>query len=75
MTPPNTGFVTALRGKVEPVERAHQKFGPAVMLIDWLTPLAAGGLVVIMGGAMIVIVKLLIDIVYAVIDPRIRLGN
>jgi ABC-type dipeptide/oligopeptide/nickel transport system permease component len=31
--------------------------------------------VVIMGGAMIVIVNLLIDIVYAVIDPRIRLGK
>ncbi|HVC57845.1 MAG TPA: ABC transporter permease [Stellaceae bacterium] len=31
--------------------------------------------VVIMGGAMIVIVNLLIDIIYAVIDPRIRLGN
>jgi ABC-type dipeptide/oligopeptide/nickel transport system permease component len=31
--------------------------------------------VVIMGGAMIVIVNLLIDIVYAVIDPRIRLGS
>lgn len=31
--------------------------------------------VVIMGGAMIVIVNLLIDIVYALIDPRIRLGS
>lgn len=31
--------------------------------------------VVIMGGAMIVIVNLLIDIVYAAIDPRIRLGS
>ena len=30
--------------------------------------------VVILGGAMIVIVNLLIDILYAVIDPRIRLG-
>ncbi len=30
--------------------------------------------VVIMGGAMIVIVNLMIDVVYAVIDPRIRLG-
>ncbi|HZU89468.1 MAG TPA: ABC transporter permease, partial [Stellaceae bacterium] len=29
--------------------------------------------VVLMGGAMIVIVNLLVDIVYAVIDPRIRL--
>jgi len=27
-----------------------------------------------MGGAMIVIVNLLIDILYAVIDPRIRFG-
>src|SRR5579862_4186811 len=31
--------------------------------------------VVIMGGAMIVLVNLAIDIVYAVIDPRIRLGS
>jgi peptide/nickel transport system permease protein len=31
--------------------------------------------VVIMGGAMIVTVNLLIDIVYALIDPRIRLGS
>ena len=31
--------------------------------------------VVIMGGAMIVVVNLLIDVVYAVIDPRIRLGS
>lgn len=31
--------------------------------------------VVIMGGAMIVVVNLLIDILYAVIDPRIRLGS
>jgi peptide/nickel transport system permease protein len=31
--------------------------------------------VVIMGGAMIVMVNLAIDIVYAVIDPRIRLGS
>jgi len=31
--------------------------------------------VVIMGGAMIVIVNLVIDILYAVIDPRIRLGT
>jgi len=30
--------------------------------------------VVLVGGAMIVIVNLLIDILYAVIDPRIRLG-
>ncbi len=30
---------------------------------------------VIMGGAMIVIVNLLVDILYAVIDPRIRLGS
>jgi len=30
--------------------------------------------VVLMGGAMIVIVNLLIDILYAVIDPRIRFG-
>jgi peptide/nickel transport system permease protein len=29
--------------------------------------------VVIMGGTMIVVVNLLVDIVYAVIDPRIRL--
>jgi peptide/nickel transport system permease protein len=29
--------------------------------------------VVIMGGAMIVTVNLLVDILYAVIDPRIRL--
>jgi ABC-type dipeptide/oligopeptide/nickel transport system permease component len=28
-----------------------------------------------MGGAMIVIVNLVIDILYAVIDPRIRLGT
>jgi ABC-type dipeptide/oligopeptide/nickel transport system permease component len=28
-----------------------------------------------MGGAMIVVVNLLIDVVYAVIDPRIRLGS
>jgi len=27
-----------------------------------------------MGGAMIVIVNLVVDILYAVIDPRIRLG-
>ncbi|MBS0639585.1 MAG: ABC transporter permease [Proteobacteria bacterium] len=31
--------------------------------------------VVILGGAMIVAVNLLVDIVYAVIDPRIRLGS
>jgi len=31
--------------------------------------------VVLMGGAMIVFVNLLVDTVYAVIDPRIRLGN
>jgi len=31
--------------------------------------------VVILGGAMIVLVNLVIDILYAVIDPRIRLGN
>jgi peptide/nickel transport system permease protein len=31
--------------------------------------------VVILGGAMIVIVNLLVDILYAVIDPRIRLGT
>src|SRR6201989_615205 len=31
--------------------------------------------VVIMGGAMIVTVNLLVDILYAVIDPRIRLGS
>jgi ABC-type dipeptide/oligopeptide/nickel transport system permease component len=31
--------------------------------------------VVILGGAMIVIVNLVIDILYAVIDPRIRLGS
>ena len=31
--------------------------------------------VVILGGAMIVIVNLLIDILYAVIDPRIRLES
>jgi ABC-type dipeptide/oligopeptide/nickel transport system permease component len=31
--------------------------------------------VVILGGAMIVIVNLMIDILYAFIDPRIRLGN
>ncbi len=31
--------------------------------------------VVLLGGAMIVIVNLLIDILYAVIDPRIRLGS
>jgi peptide/nickel transport system permease protein len=30
--------------------------------------------VVLMGGAMIVVVNLLIDILYAVVDPRIRLG-
>ena len=30
--------------------------------------------VVLMGGAMIVIVNLVVDILYAVIDPRIRLG-
>jgi peptide/nickel transport system permease protein len=29
--------------------------------------------VVIMGGTMIVVVNLLVDLVYAVIDPRIRL--
>ena len=29
--------------------------------------------VVLLGGAMIVVVNLLIDILYAVIDPRIRL--
>jgi len=28
-----------------------------------------------MGGAMIVIVNLLVDILYAVIDPRIRLES
>jgi peptide/nickel transport system permease protein len=31
--------------------------------------------VVILGGAMIVIVNLLVDILYALIDPRIRLGS
>jgi ABC-type dipeptide/oligopeptide/nickel transport system permease component len=31
--------------------------------------------VVLLGGAMIVMVNLLVDILYAVIDPRIRLGN
>jgi peptide/nickel transport system permease protein len=31
--------------------------------------------VVLMGGAMIVIVNLMVDILYAVIDPRIRLGS
>ena len=31
--------------------------------------------VVILGGAMIVVVNLVIDILYAVIDPRIRLGS
>ena len=31
--------------------------------------------VVILGGAMIVIVNLVVDILYAVIDPRIRLGT
>ena len=30
---------------------------------------------VIMAGAMIVIVNLFVDILYAVIDPRIRLGS
>jgi ABC-type dipeptide/oligopeptide/nickel transport system permease component len=30
---------------------------------------------VLLGGAMIVIVNLLIDILYAVIDPRIRLES
>jgi peptide/nickel transport system permease protein len=29
--------------------------------------------IVIMGGTMIVVVNLLVDVVYAVIDPRIRL--
>jgi peptide/nickel transport system permease protein len=31
--------------------------------------------VVLMGGAMIVVVNLVVDILYAVIDPRIRLGS
>jgi len=31
--------------------------------------------VVILGGAMIVMVNMLVDILYAVIDPRIRLGS
>jgi peptide/nickel transport system permease protein len=31
--------------------------------------------VVLMGGAMIVIVNMVVDILYAVIDPRIRLGS
>jgi peptide/nickel transport system permease protein len=31
--------------------------------------------VVLMGGAMIVIVNLVVDILYAVIDPRIRLES
>jgi ABC-type dipeptide/oligopeptide/nickel transport system permease component len=31
--------------------------------------------VVIMGGAMIVVVNLLVDVLYAAIDPRIRLGS
>lgn len=31
--------------------------------------------VVLMGGAMIIVVNLLVDICYAVIDPRIRLGS
>jgi peptide/nickel transport system permease protein len=31
--------------------------------------------VVLMGGTMIVTVNMLIDILYAVIDPRIRLGS
>jgi len=30
---------------------------------------------VLMGGTMIVIVNMVIDILYAVIDPRIRLGS
>jgi ABC-type dipeptide/oligopeptide/nickel transport system permease component len=28
-----------------------------------------------MGGAMIVMVNLMVDVLYAVIDPRIRLGS
>jgi len=28
-----------------------------------------------MGGAMIVVVNLMVDVLYAVIDPRIRLGS
>jgi peptide/nickel transport system permease protein len=31
--------------------------------------------VVILGGAMIVLVNLVVDILYAIIDPRIRLGT
>ena len=31
--------------------------------------------VVVIGGAMIVVVNLLVDILYAVIDPRIRLES
>ena len=31
--------------------------------------------VVLLGGIMIVVVNLVIDILYAVIDPRIRLGR
>ena len=31
--------------------------------------------VVVLGGAMIVVVNLLVDILYAVIDPRIRLES
>jgi len=31
--------------------------------------------VVILGGAMIVMVNLVVDILYAVVDPRIRLGT
>jgi len=31
--------------------------------------------VVLMGGAMIVVVNLVVDILYAVIDPRIRLES
>jgi len=31
--------------------------------------------VVLMGGAMIVIVNLVVDVLYAVIDPRIRLES
>jgi ABC-type dipeptide/oligopeptide/nickel transport system permease component len=31
--------------------------------------------VVVIGGAMIVLVNLLVDIVYALIDPRIRLES
>src|SRR6202007_366126 len=57
----------------------HVVAGPGIgrLLYEGITfrdfPVVQG--VVLMGGAMIVMVNLLVDILYAVIDPRIRLES